>query len=97
MAGEPGGPLTILAILMEGLLGRSREQRQRRDEQRTRKETLQEQLRQERASEARQREWLERVRNQKSRGAAGDASQEEARQLLGGRGGRRSRLDERFF
>ena len=45
----------------------------------------------------RRRAWLATVERQMSRGAARDASEAEARALLGGRAGRRNPLDDRRF
>ncbi len=49
------------------------------------------------ASRAQQERWLEEVNRQKARGHAGNASPETARAALGGRGGRPSKLDDRWF
>lgn len=58
-------------------------------------------IRQSRRAELRARELanekLQQVERQMARGAAGDASQEEAREALRGRGGRANPLDERWF
>jgi hypothetical protein len=50
-----------------------------------------------RASQAQQKKWLEQVSRQMARGTAGDASQEDARAALQGRGGKPSDLDDKWF
>jgi hypothetical protein len=51
----------------------------------------------ERASRRQQREWFEAVARQKARGQAGFADEAAARAALGGKGGRPSNLDQRWF
>jgi hypothetical protein len=51
----------------------------------------------ERASLRQQEQWLEKVRQEKSRGQAGFASEAEAHAALNGKGGRPSNLDRRKF
>jgi hypothetical protein len=51
----------------------------------------------ERKAKEQRRKWLEHVRKQMARGEAGDASQEDARSALRGRGGRPNPLDDQFF
>jgi hypothetical protein len=51
----------------------------------------------ERASRRQRQEWFDVVERQKTRGDAGNATQEEAREALRGRGGRPNPLDERRF
>jgi hypothetical protein len=51
----------------------------------------------ERKAKDQRRKWLEHVRKQMARGEAGDASQEDARAALRGRGGRPNPLDDQFF
>lgn len=50
-----------------------------------------------RASQAQQKKWLEQVSRQMARGQAGDASQEDARAALRGRGGKPSDMDDQWF
>jgi hypothetical protein len=45
----------------------------------------------------RQRAWLRKMQRQARERWAGDASREDARRLLGGRGGRHNALDQRKF
>lgn len=45
----------------------------------------------------RQRAWLRMMQRQARERRAGDATREDARRLLGGRGGRRNPLDKRKF
>lgn len=54
-------------------------------------------LRAEQAARRQRRAWLEIVKQQMAYGSAGDASREEARAALSGRGGRASKFDEEFF
>src|SRR3954454_482517 len=51
----------------------------------------------ERASREQQQKWLEAVERQKARGDADFASEAEARAALRGKGGRPSKLDDRWF
>jgi len=51
----------------------------------------------ERLQSEQHRQWLEMVERQNIRGHAGDATPEEAREALRGRGGRRNPLDDRWF
>jgi hypothetical protein len=51
----------------------------------------------ERLQQEQRRQWLEMVQRQNIRGHAGNATPEEARQALRGRGGRPNPLDDRWF
>ncbi len=51
----------------------------------------------ERASREQQQKWFAAVARQKARGEAGFASEAEAQAALRGKGGRPSKLDERWF
>ncbi|MBV9152697.1 MAG: hypothetical protein JO204_13065 [Alphaproteobacteria bacterium] len=51
----------------------------------------------ERMQQEQRRQWQEMVQRQNVRGHAGDATPEEARQALRGRGGRPNPLDDRWF
>jgi hypothetical protein len=97
MSNDAPGPITFAAILISGIFSifwsiartgfvwgaRARARGRARADERT--------------SRRRQQQWLDGVRRQKARGEAGDATQDEARAALRGRGGRQSELDERFF
>jgi hypothetical protein len=51
----------------------------------------------ERIQQQQRRQWMQMVERQNVRGHAGDATPEEARQALRGRGGRANPLDDRWF
>src|SRR4051794_23944490 len=51
----------------------------------------------ERESRDQQQKWLEAVERQKARGDAGFASEADAQAALRGKGGRPSKLDDRWF
>jgi hypothetical protein len=63
--------------------------------QRERKRVAQQAAADERASRQQRQEWLEEARLAKSRGQSGFASETEARAVLNGKGGRKSKLDGR--
>jgi hypothetical protein len=88
-----GGPLTMVATLVVGILQSAASSRLRGAERRARAQAE----REEREARKQRREWLEYVARQMSIGEAGDASQELAQEALRGAGGRPSKLDEEFF
>jgi hypothetical protein len=51
----------------------------------------------ERASRKQQQKWFEDIEQQKARGDAGFASEDEAQVALRGKGGRPSKLDDQWF
>jgi hypothetical protein len=80
---QAGQDVWWLAKLFAGAGGKAAARRKAREDQR--------------ASEAQQKKWLEQVSRQMARGTAGDASQEDARAALRGRGGKPSDLDDKWF
>jgi len=88
MSDHPLGEMIggIIASLLQPRPAKNDKAEARRAEERARRE-----------AEAQQREWRALVERQKIRGHAGDATPEEAREALRGRGGRRNPLDDRWF
>jgi hypothetical protein len=91
------GPLTILAqayIAIRQAAEASRIKAEARDAaRRARRQTESN----ERIQREQRRQWFEQVQRQNVRGHAGNATQEEARAALRGRGGRPNPLDDRWF
>jgi hypothetical protein len=90
MTDYQGGPLTFFGELLIGVINlargngnsRAAEREARRAERRAREEW---------------REWLAIVERQTARTSAGDATEDRAREVLGGDGRRRNPFDERRF
>jgi hypothetical protein len=96
-ANEPELVTSVLGILLEGVLGRRAASKRREAARLAMELAVKEAREQERRSQQQQRQWRDEVQRQMSRGRAGDASPQSARDALGGRGGRRSELDDRWF
>lgn len=82
-------PLAILRPVVRLVFGSSSRGAERRAAHAIRKA--------EREARQQRREWFDAVERQKTRGDAGDATQDEAIEALRGRGGRSNPLDERKF
>jgi hypothetical protein len=91
--------LFILLVwrIIQVLLGMTPEQRAAENAKRIAREQERAFSEQEHASRLRQEEWYRLVEMQKSRGAAGFASEADAIAALRARGGRQSNLDARKF
>jgi hypothetical protein len=98
MSGYPPapGPLTILGQLVADLITYGQMAKARADEKRLKTRAARQAVVAERESRAQRERWLNFVRQQNSKGTGGDLDQRRAREALRGRGGRRSKFDDRM-
>ena len=87
----------LCVVVVMNVLGLMPEQRARRQAQRQARQAARLARLRELEAERQRREWYDLVAAQKTRGDAGFAGQAEAIEVLSGRGGRRSNLDDRWF
>jgi hypothetical protein len=98
MMNQPGaGIFTALCEIFVDTTTAIQMARLKREAQRAMRDAKREAQLAERRANERQRAWLRRMQREARERWAGDASREDARRLLGGRGGRRNPLDERKF
>lgn len=91
------GPFTILATLFVDLKQKAEADRIKAEARDAARLARRQMEISERIQQEQRRQWLEMVQRQNVRGHAGNATQEEAREALRGRGGRANPLDNRWF